>query len=178
MTDETQPATSETGEGGSAAPQMAVLAQFLRDLSFENPNPLVMLQLEERPKIDADVDVQARRITEEQFEVHLIVNVKALKAGTDEAAFIVESVYAGVFQIRNVPDEHLEAFLLVECARLLFPFARNIVSEATRDGGFPPLMLDPIDFLSLYKRKLEARVAESQKSASDADTMGPAEGTA
>lgn len=130
-------------------PQVGILAQYVKDLSFENPNAPRSLQSgAEQPKIEVSVNVNARRAGEEVFEVELKIAVQA-KAG-EGTAFIVDLLYAGLFGLRNVPEEALEPFLVVEAPRLLFPFARRIVADATRDGGFPPLMLEPIDFASLY----------------------------
>lgn len=170
MTDETQPAAAPAAPQN---PQMAVLAQYLQDLSFESPSPLTNLQMEERPAIQVDVDVQARKLNDEQYEVKLIVNVEAKKKDSEEVAFVVESVYCGIFLIRNVPENHMEGFLIVECARLLFPFARSIIANATRDGSFPPLMLDPIDFLGLFQKKQQERAAaQAQVEQAQAEAEG------
>ena len=136
-------------------PQIGLLAQYVKDLSFENPNAPSTLQSEERPQIDVTINVNARRVGEEGYEVELKVSITA-KQG-DTSAFIVELVYAGLFGIRNMTDENLEPFLLIECPRLIFPFARRIVADATRDGGFPPLMLDPVDFGYLYQQQRTAQ---------------------
>jgi preprotein translocase subunit SecB len=133
-----------------ALPQVNILAQYVKDLSFENPNAPVSLQNNSgQPKIDINVNVGARQAGEGVYEVELKLSAAAtFESG--QAAFIAELLYGGIFGLRNVPEEHLELFLVVEAPRLLFPFARRILADATRDGGFPPLMLDPIDFAQLY----------------------------
>ncbi len=146
-----------------AALQMRVLAQYLKDMSFENPNaPEALRPSETAPAIDVNVDVGARRLGDTEFEVELRCSANA-KRGED-TSFIVEVVYAGVFQIQNAPDTALQPLLLIECPRLLFPFVRRLVADATRDGGYPPLMLDPIDFANLYRRQMAAAQAAEEAS--------------
>ncbi|MBM3554073.1 MAG: protein-export chaperone SecB [Alphaproteobacteria bacterium] len=136
---------------GENQPQLAVIVQYLKDLSFESPNaPKTLVPAEARPEIEIGVDVQAKQMGENEFEVTLAINATA-KRGED-AMFVVECTYAGLFALRNIPREMLEAVVLVECPRLIFPYARAIISNATRDGGFPPLNLDPVDFVALYQR--------------------------
>jgi preprotein translocase subunit SecB len=158
-------ATGTEGEatGAAAAPgeatqeevaQLSLMAQYVKDLSFENPNAPNSFQEKESPKIDVSIDVRARRVGDEHYEVELKFAVKASHSET--TAFVAELLYGGLFGIRNVPEEHLEALCLIECPRLLFPFARRILADATRDGGFPPLMLDPIDFVALYQQRSKA----------------------
>jgi preprotein translocase subunit SecB len=136
--------------------------QYTKDLSFEVPGaPEIFASLREPPRVDLQLDVQARPIQEGQnvFEVSLQIRADAQAQINGQAApcFIAELVYCGIFTI-NVPQEHLEPVLLVECPRLIFPFARNILAEVTREGGFPPVMLQPIDFVALWQQ----RRAESQ----------------
>ncbi|MFQ5535595.1 MAG: protein-export chaperone SecB [Sphingomonadales bacterium] len=140
-------------------PQAGILAQYVKDLSFENPGAPQSLQEfgKEQPKIDISVNVNAARVGEEGYEVAL--NISAAAKNEDKQRFLVELVYAGLFGIRNLPEESLEAFLLIECPRILFPFARRIVADVTRDGGFPPLLLEPIDFGTLYQKHMEAKKA-------------------
>ncbi len=143
-----------TGNGGPDAsnepegPSFAVLAQYLKDLSFENPRAPEIFQDVKTPKMDVGVDVNARSIATNQYEVELSVSAKAMHE--NEAIFIVEASYAGAFEIRNIPRDQLEGVMLVECPRLLFPFMRQIIADATRNGNFPPLMLEPIDFMAIY----------------------------
>ena len=143
---------SETGNGAQPQlPQLSVNAQYIKDLSFESPNaPQSLTQQSGPPQITVNVDVQARGIAPEMFEVILRLNADA-KHG-DCTAFVIELVYGGVFTLRNIPQESLEPVCLIECPRILFPFARRIVADAVRDGGYMPLMLEPIDFAELFRR--------------------------
>ncbi|WP_068084836.1 protein-export chaperone SecB [Polycladidibacter stylochi] len=152
---------NENGQAEAAAPGMNVLAQYIKDLSFENPNAPKSLQPGEQPKLDINVNVGANPIGEDQFEVVLTLNAKANTS--EQVLFAVELVYGGVFQITGVPKEHMHPFILIECPRMLFPFARNVLADTTRNGGFPPLLLDPIDFAALYRQNLAqaAQAAEA-----------------
>ena len=134
----------------NAAPGMNILGQYVKDFSFENPNaPRSLAPRETSPSINIQVNVNANPLSDNEFEVSLVMNAKG---GTDDdLMFNVELTYCGVFRIQNVPQEHLHPFVLIECPRMLFPFARQIVAEAVRAGGFPPLMIDPIDFAALYQ---------------------------
>lgn len=151
------PPSPSPGEGAAegqatAVPSLVVNAQFIKDLSFENPRaPASLMAREESPKIDVNVNVSARNLGEQTFEVTLTIRADA-KSG-DEPAFVAELVYGGVFTLANVPEEALRPTLLIECPRLLFPFARRIIADATRDGGFPPLFINPIDFVALYRNQ-------------------------
>lgn len=142
------PATPADGDMMQDLPQVSILTQYVKDLSFENPNAPGSLQSTEPPRIDVNVSVNAKRGGDNVFEVELKISAKA--AVGDVTSFVVELLYAGVFGLANVPEEALEPFLIIEAPRIIFPFARRIVADCTRDGGFPPLMLDPIDFASLY----------------------------
>lgn len=142
-------------------PRLMIQTQYTKDLSFENPRaPLALDQNQQRPEIAVRVDVRAQPIQDTRYEVVIQLNIDA-KAG-EEAVFVLELSYAGVFQLLNIPKDSLQPLLLVECPRLLFPFARRIVADATRDGGFPPLMIDPIDFVALYRRRQEQAQAAAQ----------------
>jgi len=153
----------ENGAGAAPGPQQPVpriqiIGQYVKDLSFENPGaPSPMLQ---RPAIDLGVDLQARRRDAEHFEVELRLRVTAKVE--EKTVFLLELVYAGLFQIQNIPDEVLQQVLLIEAPHMLFPFARRIVADVVRDGGMPPLMIEPIDFAALYR----AKAAELQKARS------------
>ena len=141
-------------------PQLQVNAQYFKDLSFEVPGaPAIYAELAAgSPEITVRVDLAAQPLGQNIFEVVLQLAIDAkLKERT---AFIAELSYAGVFSL-NVPEEHLQPILLIECPRLLFPFARNIIADVTRDGGFPPMMLQPIDFISLYRSRME-QLAQQQ----------------
>lgn len=147
-------------QNGEGAPSLRVLAQYLKDLSFENPRaPAVYGQMAGAPAIAVNVDVNARAIGGNQYEVELSVSAKA--SHSDEAVFVAETTYAGAFEVVNVPTEQLELVLLVECPRLLFPFLRQVLADVTQAGNFPPVMLDPIDFLTIY----ETRRRQSQQGA-------------
>ena len=138
----------------SEIPHVQVHAQYVKDLSFENPEaPDSLMNQTNAPNIEVSVDVGARNLTGRQFEVELRITANA-EIG-DTKAFVVEVLYAGVFTLHNTAHEKLKQVCLIECPRLLFPFARRIVADATRDGGFPPLLLEPIDFASLYMQSAD-----------------------
>lgn len=144
-----------------APPSMSVKAQYLKDLSFENPRaPMSFQDNGQQPQFQVDVNVNAAGLGNDNFEVELSVSAKASRG--DVVAFVIEATYAGLFEIKNVPHEHLEAIMLVECPRLLFPFMRQIVSDATRNGNYPPLMLEPIDFFAIYQRNKMAKAQQAQ----------------
>ena len=144
-----------------APPQLNILAQYIKDLSFENPNaPASLMAQDKQPSINIQINVTANAVAENDYEVALSIEGKAENDST--LLFGFELVYAGVFRILNVPQDSLHPFVMIECPRLLFPFAREIVATATRNGGFPPLMLDPVDFVGLYRQNM-ARQAEQAK---------------
>lgn len=166
-TPETPPAGSNPPEQAEA-PRLMIQTQFIKDLSFENPRaPLSLEQSQQRPEIGVRVDVRAEGMADNRYEVMLNLNVDA-KVG-DEAVFVMELSYAGVFMLMNIPKDSLQPLLLVECPRLLFPFARRIVADATRDGGFPPLMIDPIDFVALYRRRQQEAQAAAEAAATPSE---------
>ena len=141
--------------------QLAVKAQYVKDLSFENPSaPGGLMEIEEEPEIDVNVNVEVGKLNAEDYEVALTIGVDA-KSG-DTQLFICELSYAGVFGIGpTVPEEHHPPILLIECARLLFPFARAIIADATREGGFQPLLLQPLDFAALYQSQMDQQAPPS-----------------
>lgn len=143
--------------------KMQVLGQFIRDLSFENVVAQKGLQASEvTPDIQVQVSLDARkRAVEHQYEVSTKFKVQSKNRGTADTLFLLELDYGGVFRIEGVPDAQLHPFLLIECPRILFPFVRRIISDVTRDGGFPPLNLDNVDFVALYRQEL-ARKAQEQ----------------
>ena len=164
---------ADTGSNGgpAAAPTAGqnqpagihVLGQYIKDLSFENPNaPRSLRPSDKPPKLDVNVNVNARPQSQTEFEIELKLEAKAERG--EETLFITEVTYAGIFRIRNVAQEHIHPILLIECPRLLFPFARQIIADATRQGGFPPLMIDPIDFAQLYRQRV-AELNVQQKAA-------------
>ena len=144
-----------------APPQLNVLAQYTKDLSFENPNAPASLQPQGNPpQINIQINVGANPLADSEYEVSLTIEGKAENTG--KVMFSFELVYAGVFRIVNVPQENLHPLIMIECPRLLFPFAREIIASAVRDGGFPPLMLDPVDFVGLYRQNMERQAAAAQ----------------
>lgn len=145
------PAPAPNGE--DTLPQAGVLSQYVKDLSFENPNAPAVYQWQGQPRIDVQFNIGAQQVGEDAHEVLLKIDVKAESA--DKIAFQVELAYAGLFQLRNIPADQLQPFLLAEAPRILFPFARRVLADAVRDGGFPPLMLEPIDFGQLYMAQAE-----------------------
>ena len=143
-----------------ARPQLGIRSQYVKDLSFENPSPLERpAEAERSPEIAINVQVEARRLNDTVFEVTLQITANARYEG--KPVFLVELTYAGAFTLIDIPPEAMEPALLIECPRLLFPFARRIVADITRDGGFPPLLLAPIDFLALYRDR-QAQAAQAQ----------------
>ena len=136
-----------------AQPQLNILAQYVKDLSFENPNaPGSLQQQQQQPSINIQINVNAAPLSDNDVEVTLKLDGKADMSG--KILFAFDLAYAGVFRIQNVPQESVHAVVMIECPRLLFPFAREIIANAVRNGGFPPLMLDPVDFVGLYRQKL------------------------
>lgn len=165
MTDTNDGGAQPQTEDAAAAPGMHILGQYIKDLSFENPNAPRSLQQGEQPKLDINVNVGAQQMSEGQFEVSMTLTAKAQRP--DMVMFNVELVYAGLFRITGVPTEHMHPFVMIECPRMIFPFARNILADATRNGGFPPLLLDPIDFAQLYRQNM-AQQAPAQENGADA----------
>jgi len=155
------PVGAANGNGNTGAqPSLNVLAQYVKDLSFESPGaPNSLRGRDKAPGIAINVNVNANPLSDKQFDVNLTLNAKA--SFDQEVLFNVELVYGGVFAISGFPQEHMLPILFIECPRLLFPFARQIISDATRNGGFPPLMLDPIDFAQMFQQ----RIAEDQAAA-------------
>ena len=147
-----------------APPKMNILAQYVRDLSFENILAQKGVDGELNPEIQVNVNIDAKkRTTDKQFDVIVKLRVDSKSKNTDNVLFVLELDYGGVFQIENIPDDQLHPYLLIECPRMLFPFLRRIVSDITRDGGFPPLNLENIDFLKLYRQEIERRKQEDKK---------------
>jgi len=167
-----QPPAPQAGQPGQQMPPLMVNVQYIKDLSFEVPNaPDIYATLRSQPAVQINLDVQARAIQEGQNVYEVVLSVKAearepaatngnaAAAGEGRSVFIAELQYAGVFTLNGVPPEVVEPLLLIECPRLLFPFARNVLSDVTREGGFPPVLLQPIDFVGLWQAR---RAAEGQ----------------
>ena len=150
-------------EENSGAPQvkMSVLAQFVRDMSFENMVAQKgIASADVQPDIQVQVSLDARKRAQEfQYDIVTKFKVTSKNKLNDETLFLIELDYGGIFHVEGVPDEQLHPFLLIECPRLLFPFVRRIISDVTRDGGFPPLNIDTVDFLALYRNDIARRQA-------------------
>ena len=148
-------------------PTMNVLAQYIRDMSFEN----ILAQKGVGGQVAPDVQVQVnldakKRGSEDQYELVIKLRIDSKSKESKDQLFLLEIEYGGIFQVSGVPEDQLHPYLLIECPRMLFPFLRRIVSDITRDGGFPPLNLETIDFLSLYKNEIERRRAQAEKESS------------
>lgn len=149
-----------SGNGADNRPAAWVITQYIKDMSVENPNAPACYQWTEQPQVDLQFNIAANRVNDEVHEVELKINVSA--KGAQGNYYLVELSYCGLVGLRNLPDEHVHAFLYAEAPRLLFPFARAVIADATRDAGFPPLVMDPIDFGALYQQQLAARAAQQQ----------------
>jgi preprotein translocase subunit SecB len=154
--------SESTAAPGQGVPPLTVNIQYVKDLSFEVPGaPMVYTTLKAPPRVDINLDVQVRRVQEGQsvFEVTLAIRAEAHESTGNGSAeggvrvFLAELAYAGIFTVGNVPENTVEPLLLVESPRILFPFARNILADVTRDGGFPPVLLQPIDFVALWQTR-------------------------
>jgi preprotein translocase subunit SecB len=143
------PAQPQTQE---VTPQLSVLAQYIKDFSFENPNAPRSLQPSQAPSISIQINVDVKSLSDTDYEVGLKIEGKGDAGGV--VLFAFDLVFAGVFRVQNVPKENIHPLVMIECPRLLFPYAREIISSAVRNGGFPPLLIDPVDFVGLYRQKL------------------------
>lgn len=162
MADETNgaaPAADATTE--QPQPKMQILGQFIRDMSFENILSQKPIDGQVQPDIQVQVSIDAKKRDEPRYEVVTKFKITSTNKEGGQTLFLMELDYAGLFAIEGVPDNQLHPFLLIECPRMLFPFVRRIVSDVTRDGGFPPLNLDNIDFIKLYRQTLEQRQANA-----------------
>ena len=169
-TPNTNPQNTGDNEDGEQ-PGLQILTQYVRDLSFENPAaPALTPPDGGSPDVGVDANVTARKLAENDYEVGLKFTIQA-KFG-EQVAFIVELMYCGVFRLINIPENDIKPVLLIEAPRQLFPFARRILADVTRDGGYPPIMLDPIDFLDLYRRGEHTQAEESVASQDDAKADG------
>ena len=145
-----------TTNGGTAEelPQLQVVGQYIKDFSFENPNAPQSLNTNEQPQIGIQVNVGANPIAGSETDIEVTIKLEGKAEIGSKLLFQFELEYAGIFRIRNIPQESMSAVVLIECPRLLFPFAREIIATNVRNGGFPPLMLEPIDFVALYRQKM------------------------
>ncbi|MDX2104073.1 MAG: protein-export chaperone SecB [Alphaproteobacteria bacterium] len=146
-------------------PPLVVQMQYLKDFSFENPNaPRVYMEQRDAPQVQVDVRVNATPLADRMYEVVLHIEAEASAGATK--LFVVDLAYAGIFQVaQDIPEQHLQPIVLIECPRLLFPYARALISDASRDGGFPPLLIQPFDFTALYQQRLAE--AQAQATAQD-----------
>lgn len=151
-------------EQQEAGPNVSVHVQYLKDLSFESPKaPEGISQLSQNPEINVSLDIQVQAMEEENnYEVALEIGATAESQG--ESIFVVELTYGGIFELKNIPDEQRNMVLAIHCPSILFPYARKIISDATQEGGFQPLMLDPVDFGALYQKKMAEQEQEEQNS--------------
>jgi preprotein translocase subunit SecB len=157
---------NEGGPAEGAIPQsLGVIRQYVKDLSFENPGaPQTVRARAAAPTINIGVNVQSKTLEEGELEVELKIEARATEG--DTVIFAVELVYGGLFRLTNIPPESVTAIAMIECPRLLFPFARQIISDASRNGGFPPLLIDPIDFVQLYRQRV-AQMSANQPPAEE-----------
>lgn len=152
MSDNPAPQTADT------RPSMSMRAQYVKDMSFENPrSPASLFSLKEPPVMDVSIDLGVQRLDEQVFELAMHIAVRAV--ADKQTVFLCDLVYAGILELRNIPAEQLESALFVQGAQLLFPFARRVVSDITRDGGFPGLQLEPVDFMGLYLQQRDKNAA-------------------
>ncbi|TPW28447.1 protein-export chaperone SecB [Martelella alba] len=151
----------ENGAQKQAAPSLSILTQYIKDLSFENPGAPASLQKRDAaPGINISVNVNANPLGDDNFDV--ILSLKAEAKSGDQPLFLCELVYGGVFRVADFPKEHVLPMLFIECPRLLFPFARQIIADATRNGGFPPLLVDPIDFAQMFQKRMAEEQARAK----------------
>ncbi|MBE5074447.1 protein-export chaperone SecB [Erythrobacteraceae bacterium E2-1 Yellow Sea] len=160
--------------GADTQPSAGVITQYVKDLSVENPNAPAVYQWTEQPQVDLQFNIGAEKVNEEVHEVELKINLTA-KTGQGNA-YLVELSYCGLIGMRNIPEEHAHAFLYAEAPRLLFPFARRVIADAVRDAGFPPMLIDPIDFNGLYLQQLQAK--QQQEAGAAGGDIPPASGNA
>ena len=154
-----QPASNGNGSGESSSePQVSILAQYIKDLSVENPSAPQVYSWQVQPTLDVQFNISVDKAADDVHEVTLKIDVSA--RSENGVHFVVDLSYAGLFGVRNVPADALQPFLLIEAPRLVFPFARQIVAEAVSNSGFPPLLLDPIDFTAAYMSQLQANQQE------------------
>lgn len=142
------------GNNEEVQPQLQVVGQYIKDFSFENPNAPRSLNTNEQPQIAIQVNVGANPLEGAETDIEVVIKLDGKAESAGMLMFQFELEYAGIFRIRNIPQESMSAVVLIECPRLLFPFAREIIATTVRNGGFPPLLLEPIDFVALYRQKM------------------------
>ena len=171
------PINPNNGSGPEDAPQIAVLTQYIKDLSVESPNSPAVFQWQVQPQVDVQFNINVNNISEEVHEVILKVSVEA--RSENGAHFVVDLSYAGLIGLRNLPQDAVGPFLLIEAPRLLFPFVRQVIADAVQQTGFPPLLLEPIDFNAVFIQQLNAQAEQAAAdggNGADAETA-PAEGS-
>jgi preprotein translocase subunit SecB len=170
MAQEDSTRASNGSDGGDNQPQAATLAQYIKDLSVESPSAPQVFQWQEQPSLDVNFNLNVERVSDEVHEVMLKIEVRANSA--NGVHFLVDLSYGGLFGVRNFPEEALGPFLLIEAPRLLFPFARQIVCDSIQNAGFPPLLLEPIDFTAAYMAQVQAAQQQQQGAAEPAEETG------
>jgi preprotein translocase subunit SecB len=155
----TDPANGSNGADNQ--PAAGIITQYVKDLSVENPNAPACYQWNEQPQVDLQFNLGAQKVNDEVHEVEIKITATAKTSKGN--LYLIELSYCGLAGIRNLPDEHAHAFLFAEAPRILFPFARQVIAEASQSAGFPPLMMDPMDFGALYQQQLEARAQQQQQ---------------
>jgi len=158
--DTINPTPAGNGEGATEQPQATTIAQYIKDLSVESPSSPQVFQWQNQPTLDVQFGISGNKVADDVHEI--ILKVELTAKSDDGTHFIIDLSYAGLFGFRNIPEEALPPFLLVEAPRLLFPFARQIIAEAVQNLGFPPVLLDPIDFASAYMAQAEGQQVEGQ----------------
>ncbi len=149
---------AEENSANAPAPSLHIVGQYIKDLSFENPNAPASLAAGEAPEIAIGINVGAQKQEDGHFAVELTINANAKRG--DTVLFNVELVYGGLFAIQNFPENQVHPLVMIECPRLIFPFARQVLSNVTQTGGFPPLLMEPVDFSAIYRQNLEAAAAK------------------
>lgn len=151
--------------GAEAPPQLNVLAQYIKDFSFENPNaPQSLTPTQQQPTINIQINVNAKPLAGTDYEVELKLEGRA--DSTNGVLFSFDLLYAGIFRLQNIPQDNIHPVMMIECPRMLFPFAREIIATTVRNGGFPPLLIDPVDFVGLYQQRLSELQAQNPPTAS------------
>jgi preprotein translocase subunit SecB len=169
-----EPASGGNGSGeNSGEPQVSIIAQYIKDLSVENPNAPQVFSWQVQPSLDVQFNIAVNPAAENVHEVVLKIEIAA--RSDNGPHFIVDLSYAGLFGLRNMPQEALQPYILIEAPRLLFPFARQVIAEAISNTGFPPLLLDPIDFTGAYMAQLQQQQAEEGQAAEEPAGEGSAE---
>ena len=149
MADDAQTADNQTqANGADNGPAIGMISQYVKDLSFENPNAPACYQWQSQPQIDVQFNIGSNPVGDGVYESQIKIDISAVHP--EGQSFVVDLTYSGLFGVRNVPDDQIQAFMLAEAPRILFPFARRVIADAVRDGGFMPLLLEPIDFHGLY----------------------------